>query len=74
MLTPPNIELDAIWTLTLLGKNIFVPPNTDVAFITWSWVKIDSLKSKSIPPKIEFKLAPLNSSPANLNFWPENVA
>ena len=71
---PPNIDVDCTFTFTLSGTNISIPPNIAVAFITWSDVIIALLKSHSIPPNIAVKSFPLNSSPSNLRFCPENAA
>jgi hypothetical protein len=71
--TPPKIDVEATLTLTPSGKIISIPPKIDVVVITTSFLILASLKSNLIPPKIAFKLVPLNSS-ATLISCPENVA
>ena len=50
-----------------------IPPNTVTAFMTMSDSMIAFLKSKSIPPNIAVRSAPLKGSSLILIVSPENI-
>lgn len=71
--TPPKIAVDFVFTITLSGTKMSIPPNILIALIITSLFIFASLKSNLSPPKTAVKFVPLNSSLLKLMFCDENV-